>query len=126
MSDIINGGITITLGTYVLQQMSQYSPSWTYEEKETFENWDFSEVAVPKGRRFQLSVTANNMSSERKDALMKALFARQFNLICPDYEGIVKVTSVSLPIKTATRFGTWYTVSFSVAAVGLVGSGGSL
>lgn len=126
MSDIINGGITITLGTYVLQQMSQYSPSWTYEEKETFENWDFSEVTVPKGRRFQLSVTANNMSPERKDALMKALFVRQFNLICPDYEGVVKVTSVSLPIKTATRFGTWYTVSFSLAAVGLVDSGGSL
>ena len=126
MSDIINGGITITLGTYVLQQMSQYSPSWTYEEKEKFENWDFSDVDIPKGRRFQLSVTANNMSSERKDTLMKALFARQFNLICPDYEGIVKVTSVSLPIKTATRFGTWYTVSFSVAAVGLAGSGGSL
>ena len=126
MSDIINGGITITLGTYELKQISQYSPSWNYEEKETFEGWDFSEVTVPKGRRFQLTVTANNLSPERKDALMKALFKRQFNIVCPDYTGIVRVTSVNLPIKTATRFGTWYTVSFSVAAVGLEGSGGSL
>ena len=126
MPDIINGGITITLGTYVLQQISQYSPSWDYEEKDTFENWDYSQIIVPKGRRFKLSVTANNLSPERKDALMKALFARQFNIVCPDYTGIVRVTAVSLPIKTATRFGTWYTVSFSVAAVGLEGSGGSL
>lgn len=126
MSDIINGGISITLGTYVLQQISQYSPSWTYEEKETFENWDFSEVAIPKGRRFKLNVTANNLNPERKAALMNALFERQFNLICPDYTGIVRVTSVSLPIKKATRFGTWYDVSFSVAAVALVSSGGGL
>lgn len=126
MSDIINGGITITLGTYVLQQVSQYSPSWTFEDKDGFENWDYTQINITKGRRFQLAVTANNLSPERKDALMKALFDRQFTIECPDYTGIVRVTSVNLPIKTATRFGTWYTVSFSVAAVGLVGSGGGL
>lgn len=126
MSDIINGGITITLGSYVLKQISQYSPSWGFEENETFENWDYSQITIPKGRRFQLSVTANNLNSERKNALMNALFERTFVIICPDYTGTVRVTNVSLPIKKATRFGTWYTVSFSVAAVGLEGSGGGL
>ena len=126
MSDIINGGITITLGTYKLQQISQYSPSWSFEEKETFENWDFTQVSVPKGRRFNLSVTASNMNAERKNALMAVLFKRVFDIECPDYSGTVKITSVSLPIKKSTRFGTWWTVSFSVAAVGLEGSGGGL
>ena len=126
MSDLINGGITITLGSYELQQISQYSPSWAFEEKETFENHDFTQVSIPKGRRFQLAVTANNLNTERKNALLNALFARVFDLVCPDYSGKVRVTGVSQPIKTASRFGVWYSVSFTLAAVGLEGSGGSL
>lgn len=126
MSDVVNGGISIKLGSYTLRQISQYSPSWAFEEKETFENWDYTQVTVPKGRRFQLSVTANNMSPERKDELMNALFARTFSLICPDYSGMVKVTSVGNPLKKAGRFGKWYTVSFSLAALELKDSGGSL
>lgn len=127
MSESVNGGITVKIDDFEIKQLNRYDVSWEYEEAERFENWDFTTVTVPKGYRFNLSLTANNLTPEKKTALMKKLFARVFTLDCPDFNGVVELTgSVGAPVKIANRFGTWYNVSFSVAAVSLDATGGSL
>jgi len=126
MSEVLNGGMIIKLDDYELKQISDYSPSWDFEEGDSFENWDFTTIHHDKGRRFMLSVTAKNLTIAKKDELLKVLYKRDINLECLDYIGAVRVTSLGLPVTSCNFFGTFYNVSFSVAAVGLTGSGGGL
>ena len=126
MSESLNGGMIIKLDDYELKQISDYSPSWGFENGDSFENWDFSTISIDIGRRFRLSVTARNLTIEKKDELLNVLYKRDISLECLDYKGAVRVTSLGLPVTSCNFFGTFYNVNFSVAAVGLTGSGGGL
>lgn len=120
MSDVANGGISITLGDYVLPYISGYTARWEDEaDGNSFENWDFSRKDYVKGRRFYLDVTTSPISADKRNELLSALYKRTFKLICPDYEGTVRVSSVSAPLTAAGFLGEWYTVSFTAAAVAL-------
>lgn len=126
MSKILNGGIVIQLGQYTLETINGYSPSWTDEETEAFENWDFSTVTVYKGQRFSASVTANNLSADDKAALITALSPRIIDAEFPDFSGKVKISGVSAVLTQGNFYGERYTVTFSAAAVDLTPIGGGL
>lgn len=53
MAEYYNGGISITVGGVTLKYINSYSPSWSPEEGETFESWDFTTVYALKGYRFK-------------------------------------------------------------------------
>ncbi len=54
MSKHSNGGTTLYLGDYELTLLNGYTASWETETEDTFENWDYTEVEIVKGRRFSL------------------------------------------------------------------------
>lgn len=126
MREIYNGGITLGIGSYTLRCISEYKPKWSHEIERTFENWDFSMVEKAKGRRFSADITTGYMSKEETDKLIKVLIGRTFTFTSPEYTGIVSVTSVPKTYKVANTSGKVFTCSFSVAAVSLDGTSGSL
>ena len=126
MRKIYNGGITLGIGDYTLRSISAYSPGWSHEIDTSFENWDFSTVEQSKGRRFSADITTGLMDDEEIAQLIKVLIGRTFNFTSPEYTGMVSVTKVPKTYKSANTAGIYCSCSFSVAAVSLESSGGSL
>ena len=126
MYEKYNGGISLGIGSYTLRCISEYKPKWTQEIDKSFENWDFIIDETSKGRRFSADITTGNLSEEEVNKLINVLVDRVFTFSSPEYTGTVSVTSVPKTYKVANTSGKVFTCSFSVAAVGLEGSGGSL
>ncbi|MCM1579099.1 MAG: hypothetical protein NC078_09915 [Ruminococcus sp.] len=127
MSERYNGGITLGIGNYKLKYISSYEPKWTheYDSGASFESYKFEKISAYKGRRFSANVTSTLPDSEAQK-LMNALYAHRFEFTSPEFSGLVEITSVSKPYKKSNRYGTFVTVNFSLAAVGLLGGSGSL
>ena len=126
MSKEFNGGYTLKIGGLTWDLLNGYSPSWTEEEQENFENYDFSNVTTYKGIRFLAAFKIKKLSEEDKDTLLKAIEPRIISIECPDYTGTVKISGVSAELTTANHLGKWYDVSFSAAAAALTPLGDGL
>ena len=126
MREKYNGGITLGIGSYTLRCISEYKPKWSHEILKTFENWDFSMVEEAKGRRFSADITTGLMDDEEIAKLINVLIGRTFKFTSPEYTGMVSVTKVPKTYKSANTAGIYCSCSFSVAAVSLESSGGSL
>lgn len=128
MSDLYNGGISLGIGDFCLKHIGSYEPKWTHEfdSGNSFENFDFETVSAYKGRRFSASITTTAIPKAEADELMKALYSHRFQFTSPEFSGLVEIQGGSKPYVSSTRYGTFCTVSFSVAAVSLVGTGGFL
>ena len=126
MSKELNGGYSLKIGGEEWPLLNGYSPSWTEEEKENFENYDFTNITVYKGVRFSAAVKVNKLSEEDKGKLLALLAPRVVDMELPDYVGKVKVSGVAAELTSANHLGKWYDVSFNAAAVGLKPIGGGL
>lgn len=126
MRNIYNGGITLGIGNYTLKCISAYVPNWSHEIETNFENWNFSTVEQSKGRRFSADITTGILSDEEITKLLKVLFGRTFTFTSPEYTGTVSVTKAPKTYNSANTAGIYCTCSFSVAAVSLDGTSGSL
>lgn len=128
MSEGYNGGITLDIGNYKLKYISSYEPKWTheYDSGASFESYKFEKISAYKGRRFSANITTSPIPNEEAEKLMNELYAHRFEFKSPEFTGLVEITSAGKPYKKSNRYGTYCTVSFSVAAVGLLGGSGSL
>lgn len=126
MSKEFNGGYTIKINGTEWELLNGYSPSWTEEEAENFENYDFSNFTQLKGVRFSAAFKVGNLSEEDKGTLLDLLAPRLVSIECPDYKGNVKISGVSAELIAAKSLGKWYSVSFNAAAVALTPLGGGL
>ena len=126
MSKVFNGGYTLKIKGTEWELLNGYSPSWTEEEQENFENHDFTNVTVYKGIRFSAAFKVKKLSEEDKAALLKLLAPRIIDIECPDYTGKVKISGVSAELTSANHLGKWYDVSFNAAAAALTPLGGGL
>ena len=119
MSKDFNGGYQITLGTTKWDLLNGYTPSWENEEKENFENYDFSTFTEYKGTRFSAAFKVGKLCEADKEALLRLLQPRIIQLTCPDYSGQVKISGVGAELISANSLGKWYTVSFTATATSL-------
>ena len=126
MYEKYNGGITLGIGDYTLRCISAYAPKWTHEIDKSFENWDFSMEETSKGCRFSADITTGNLGEEDIDKLIKVLIGRAFPFASAEYTGMVRVAKVPKTYKVANTSGKVFACSFSVAAVSLDGTSGSL
>ena len=123
---VIDGGISLGIGGYTLKSISSYQPKWTHEIDKSFENWDFTTEETLKGKRFSADITTGELKSEEISKLINVLVGRTFEFKSPEYNGVVKVENVPKTYKSANNNGIYCVCSFSIAAVSLDGSGGSL
>ncbi len=123
-----NGGVALGIGDYTLQYVGAYEPKWTheYDSNASFENYNYEKISCYKGRRFSASITTSPIPNEEADKLMQALYAHRFEFTSPEFTGMVEISAAGKPYKKSNRYGTFCTVSFSVAAVSLLGGSGSL
>ncbi len=126
MYKIPNGGIAVKIGSYTLDLISSFSPSWEDEVQREFENWDFSTVTVYKGKRWTASITSGTLDTVEKDKLLSALSPRVVDFSSPDFSGPVRIENVSAELSSANFMGHYWVVSFTAAAVELSPVSGGL
>ena len=128
-------GLYLKLNDYELQYIQEYSPSWTpeYNTDNQFVNYDGTAINDNyKGTRYSASVTTGAMVEEDVDSLIDELkkviidfqsAPRNGNV---EYTGKVKVNNYNKSVAAVTDKCRYYKVTFSVSAVGLEDSSGSL
>ena len=128
-------GIYLKLNDYELQYIQDYSPSWTpeYDNNHVFTNFDGTAISdTYKGTRYSASVTTGAMVEEDVDSLIDELkkviidfqsAPRNGNV---EYTGKVKVNNYNKSVAAVTDKCRYYKVTFSVTAVALEDSSGSL
>lgn len=126
MAEIYNGGISLGIGDYTLKVISSYEPKWVFETEGEFENWDFSTVEIVKGKRFSASVSTGVLPEAEANKLLTVLKKRTFTFKSPEFEGTVRVSDIPKKYNSANVYGVFCSVSFTVAAVSLEGTSGSL
>lgn len=126
MAKVYNGGISIKIGNTVFETINGYSPSWTEETAEEFENYDFTTVTAYKGVRFSASFKFEKLSEDDKNTLLSVISPRTVTIECPDFTGTVNISGVLANLDHANYYGIYYTVSFNAAAAALTSLGGGL
>ena len=128
-------GLYLKLNDYELQYIQEYSPLWTpeYNTDNQFVNYDGTAINDNyKGTRYSASVTTGAMVEEDVDSLIDELkkviidFQSAPRNGVVEFTGKVKVNSYSKSVSAITDKCRYYKVSFSVSAVALVDSSGSL
>ena len=113
-----NGGYSLTIGSYTLEQIGEYSPSWSkvYDTQNSFEDHTGQEVKVFKGVKFSLKITTGQLAVTAYNSLVDELKNEDITISCPDFSGICNCNDVSCGLKQANSVGTRYTVSFTLTA----------
>lgn len=128
-------GLYFNLNGYELRFISEYSPTWTpeYDSNSQFTNWDGTALGERyKGIRYSASITTSAMTEEDTDALITELqkividfkSAPRTGLV--EFEGKVKINDYRKQPVAITDADRFYKVTFSIAAVALQDSSGSL
>ena len=114
----INGGYKVTIGNYLLEQISEYAPSWAkiYDTQNSFEDHTGQEVKVFKGVKFSLKITTGQLAVAAYNSLVDELKNEDITISCPDFSGDCTCDDVSCDLKQANSTGTRYKVSFTLAA----------
>ena len=128
-------GLYLKLNDYELQYIQEYSPLWTpeYNTDNQFVNYDGTAIHDNyKGTRDSASVTTGAMVEEDVDSLIDELkkviidFQSAPRNGVVEFTGKVKVNNYNKSIAAITDKCRYYKVSFSVSAVDLEDSSGSL
>ena len=128
-------GIYLKINEYELRYIQDYSPSWTpeYNTDNQFVNYDGTAINDNyKGTRYSASVTTGAMVEKDVDSLIDELkkviidfqsAPRNGNV---EYTGKVKVNNYNKSVAAVTDKCRYYKVTFSLTAVALEDSSGSL
>ena len=113
-----NGGYSVTIGSYSLQHIGEYSPSWNkvYDTQNSFEDHTGQEIKVFKGVKFSLKITTGRLTAAAYNSLTAALKDEDITVSCPDFSGVCTCDDVSCDLKQANSTGTRYKVSFTLTA----------
>ena len=116
--EMVNGGYTVTIGSYVLQHIGEYSPSWNkvYDIQNSFTDHAGNEVKVLKGLQFSLKITTGRLTAAAYNSLITALKDEDITVSCFDFSGVCTCDDISCDLKQANSTGTRYKVSFTLTA----------
>ena len=113
-----NGGYSLTIGSYTLEQIGEYSPSWAkvYDTQNSFNDHTGQEVKVFKGVKFSLKLTTGQLTVTAYNSLIAELQNEYIAISCPEFSGDCTCDDVSCDLKQANSTGTRYKVSFTLTA----------
>lgn len=113
-----NGGYQITIGSYTLQQIGEYAPSWEkiYDTENSFEDNTGQEVKIFKGVKFSLKVTTGQLTTTDYSLLIAELQNEEMSVVCPEFTGVCNCNDISCDLKQANSTGTRYKISFTLTA----------
>ena len=123
--EITNGGYTVTIGSYALQHIGEYSPSWNkvYDTQNSFTDYAGNEVKILKGLQFSLKLTTGRLTATDYNTLVTALKDEDNTVSCPDFSGECICDDIPGNLVQANSAGTRYKVSFTLTAKEIIPSG---
>ena len=99
MSSITNGGISVTVGSISISTVSSYGVSTHRGENTTYTD---------------ISITTGILSQATAQSLLALGQNAQVAVVCPDYNGNMYLTSVSLDLASANIFGKYCRVTLAL------------
>lgn len=121
-------GISVTLGSIVFNNITNYSPSWAVESDNEggFIDWQGNKVETILGTRYSLSFTSSGVTAATISAIPAMMQTANLTLISLEYPNGISVVCNSVS-PTRNKDTGLYDVSVSVTAAALeAGAGGSL
>lgn len=129
-------GLWFKINDYELRYIESYTPQWTpeYDSNNVFTNWDGTTISENyKGTRYSASITTSAMVEEEA----KKLITELKKIVIEDYvssprsgeiefTGKIKISNYQKTPVAITDKCRYYKVSFSLSAVALLDSSGSL
>lgn len=119
--EIANGGRTVTVGTYVLDNITSYDVTVkkVYDDSFGFTAADGTDFKVFKGTKTSVRIKSGRLSPEKYSALKNALDAGSALLKCDDFNGECNVSDVSFQLDKDDFYGTFYYANFTLEQVGV-------
>ena len=123
---IVNGGYSVTIGSYTLQHIGGYNPSWqkVYDTQNSFTNYAGNEVKVLKGLQFSLKVTTGRLNATDFNSLITELKKDEISITCPEFSGTCICDDIPGDLVQANSLVSRYKVSFTLTAKEIIPSGG--
>lgn len=119
--EVANGGRTVTVGTYALDNITSYDVTVkkVYDDSFGFTAADGTDFKVFKGTKTSVRIKSGRLSPEKYSALKKALDAGSASLKCDDFNGECNVSDVSFQLDKDDFYGTFYYANFTLEQVGV-------
>ena len=119
--EIANGGRTVTVGTYVLDNITSYDVTVkkVYDDSFGFTAADGTDFKVFKGTKTSVRIKSGRLSPEKYTALKTVLDAESAAVVCDDFNGECNVSDVSFPLDKDDFYGTFYYANFTLEQVGV-------
>ena len=119
--EIANGGRTVTIGTYVLDNITDYNVNVkkVYDDSFSFTAADGMDFKVFKGTKTSVRIKSGRLSAEKYSALKKVLDAGLASVKCDDFDGECNVSDVSFQLDKDDFYGTFYYANFTLEQVGV-------
>ena len=123
--EVLNGGYTMTIGSFMLVNIGSYKTNWAkeYDSENSFVDYLGNSQKAVKGVRFSISVVTGRLSKADYDSLITELNKEEITLSCPDFEGVVICDSADNDLKQANFNGVRYSTSFKLTAKSMTAVG---
>ena len=119
--EIANGGRTVTVGTYTLDNITSYDVNVkkVYDDSFGFTAADGTDFKVFKGTKTSVRIKSGRLSPEKYTALKAVLDADSADVVCDDFDGECNVSDVSFQLDKDDFYGTFYYANFTLEQVGV-------
>ena len=119
--EVANGGRTVTVGGYVMDNITAYDVTVkkVYDDSFSFTAADGKDFKVFKGTRISVRIKSGRLSPEKYSALKAVLDAGSASLKCDDFDGECNVSDVSFQLDKDDFYGTFYYANFTLEQVGV-------
>ena len=119
--EIANGGRTVTIGGYVMDNITGYDVTVkkVYDDSFSFTAADGKDFKVFKGTKTSVRIKSGRLSPEKYSALKAVLDAETAVVKCDDLDGECNISDVSFPLDKDDFYGTFHYAEFTLEQVGV-------
>lgn len=119
--EVANGGRTITVGGYVMDNITAYDVTVkkVYDDSFSFTAADGKDFKVFKGTKISVRIKSGRLAPEKYSALKAVLDAGSAAVKCDDFDGECTISDVSFPLDKDDFYGTFYYANFTLEQVGV-------
>lgn len=119
--EIANGGRTVQVGGYVLDNITSYNVTVKniYDDSFSFTSADGKDFKVFKGTRTSVRIKSGRLTPEKYEALKSTLSVGTASVHCDDLNEKCNISDVSFPLDKDDFYGTFHYAEFTLTQVGV-------
>lgn len=119
--EVNNGGRTVTVGGYVMDNITAYDVTVKkiYDESFSFTAADGKDFKVFKGTKTSVRIKSGRLAPEKYTALKAVLDTGSAAVSCGDFDGECNISDVSVKLDKDDFYGTFYYIEFTAEQAGV-------